>query len=158
MKRVLAILLLCLLAAASAEAQTSSLGIDYNGAALTRIEVNDDVLKYVWYTPKHVLLMRQNLDSYDKHVFQTRLTPAQTVWLDTWAVRDHVFALRRLYPSTRPGSYGTAFRFTLTVRRGSVSHVSDWDDTSHAKPAWTAAQELRAWCERQRDGRPLSPR
>lgn len=163
MKRVLPLLMLCLLAAASAEAQTRSLDVDYNGAGLTRIGVHDGTLKYVWYTGRHdpktgMPDIRQSIDAYDKHVFRARLTPTQAAWLDAWAVRDHVFALRRLYLSTRPRSYGAAFRFTLSVRREGRPHASTWDDTSHAKPAWTAAQELVGWCERQRDGRPLNPR
>ena len=92
--------------------------------------------------------MAQSLAAYDKHVSTTRLSPAQIAWLNAWVDRNHVFALRRIYPTTQPGTYGTAFRFSLSVSRRGKTRTSTWDDTSHAKPAWTAAQELQTWCEK----------
>ena len=163
MKGTLSLFLLSLLSVSPVWAQASAPDVDYGGAGLTRIHVHGGALTYVWYTGRRdrktgMPDMRQSLAAYDKYVFQTRLTSAQTAWLDAWVVRDHVSFLRRRYPTTQPGSYGAAFRYTLTVRRGRELRNSTWDDTSHAKPAWTAAQDLKAWCERQRDGRPLSPR
>ena len=152
MKRLLLLLIPALMSPVSAEAQQTILDVDY-ASSLTRIHIQRGTLKYVWYTgrsdPKTGRPnMAQSLAAYNKHVSNTPLTPSQTNWLNAWADRNHVFGLRRTYPTTQPSSYGTAFRFTLSVSRRGRTHTSTWDDTSHAKPAWTAAQELQAWCEK----------
>ncbi len=163
MKPTRLLLLAFVLAAPPAGAQRPALNVDYR-APLEHIRVKDRALKYVWYTGRidprtGRQVMAQSLAAYHEHVFHTRLTPAQTARLDAWASRNRVFALRRRYPATLPGSYGAAFRFTLTVSRGGRTRASAWDETSRAEAAQTAAQELNIWCEKvQRDGARVSPR
>ena len=113
MKRLLLLLTLVLLLPLSARAQRPAFVVDY-ASSLTHVHVQGGTLKYVWHTgridPRSGMPnMAQSLAAYDKHVSTTRLTPPQSAWLNAWANRNHVFCLRRLYPTTQPGSYGTAF-------------------------------------------------
>lgn len=123
--------MLCLLAAASAEAQTRSLDVDYDGAGLTRIGIHGGTLRHVWHTgrraPKTGMpVMAQSLAAHDEHVSEKRLSPAQIAWLNVCMDRNHVFSLRRIYPTTQPGSYGAAFRFIRATPNRPRRRLRNW--------------------------------
>ncbi len=110
----------------------NSLSISYEYAGLENIKVSDGSLDYVWHTlKKDLIVVPQNMSSYDKHEFKKKLSEDEIKLFEKWIKDCNVFNLPTKFPRGDGTSYASAFVSSFEVKYSEKSYRGGWseDDT-----------------------------
>jgi hypothetical protein len=125
--------------------------VQYEYAGLTTIIVDDGPrLHYTWHTGRRPFdendssPMRQDLSAYDRHTSVVWLTADELQQFRQWAADYRALELKDKYPEPEVGTYGSAFKSTLTVILDDWSRTLTWnDDTAIPDSLRDAVDHLR---------------
>ena len=111
-------------------ASAIDLGVSYDHAGLTQINVQTGHLRFVWHTlrkydkPTPAL---QDMSSYDRHEVDIWLTDSEIDAISQWMKNSKVFDLPAMFPSKANQTYGSAFQTKLTVTLQGRKRSVAWD-------------------------------
>jgi hypothetical protein len=131
-------------ATGSSAPDPSAFEISYSNAELTRLDVEQNRLHYVWSMPKQKQQpeLAKGLGDFNQHEFKTDLSNAQIEELRKWVAKHDVFSFAAEYPPADAESRDDTLDSRLTVVCGGRRHSVAWDKTSQCPKVKVAVGEL----------------
>jgi hypothetical protein len=120
------------------DAKKDLIKIHYEHAGLEVIDISNNDMIYIYHTLKNNRgPMKQDMSSYDKHMYNAVLSSKETDLVHAWLVSNNALNLKSPTGVKNVPTYGSAFKSSISIQCGKQINIISWSGDS----VWASSQE-----------------